>query len=174
MYIDSWLVQGRRYYRVRERFRENGRPRHRTLISLGTHPTIEAAFRDAVKRYFDARKGRRNGPVTAADEKIWDRSNQLFNLHLQWTGQPLKLSARVKAEDKRRAREQEAQRIATRLWRIPGWCRSILGLPEEATAAEIRAARDRKARECHPDHGGSDEAMAAVNEAYESLTNRPA
>jgi hypothetical protein len=33
----------------------------------------------------------------------------------------------------------------------------------------IQAAYHRKSRECHPDHGGSDEAMANLNNAYDSL-----
>lgn len=47
----------------------------------------------------------------------------------------------------------------------PRSCWDILGLQPGARDAEIQAAWRRKARECHPDHGGSDAAMAEVNRA---------
>jgi curved DNA-binding protein CbpA len=34
---------------------------------------------------------------------------------------------------------------------------------------EIKAAYRRKARECHPDHGGSDDAMVRLIEARDAL-----
>ena len=46
------------------------------------------------------------------------------------------------------------------------WDCAILGLTPQATIDEIQAAFRRKARGCHPDHGGTDLAMAAVNDAY--------
>jgi hypothetical protein len=48
-------------------------------------------------------------------------------------------------------------------------CYAFLGVEPPVTAEQLRAARDRKARECHPDHGGSDWMMKAVNLAYERL-----
>ena len=49
----------------------------------------------------------------------------------------------------------------------------LLGLAPGATFAQIRAAYRKKARELHPDRGGSDEAMKRVNAAYHALTNEP-
>ena len=42
----------------------------------------------------------------------------------------------------------------------------LLGVSPDDDAATLAAARRRKAFEVHPDRGGSDEAMQAVNEAY--------
>lgn len=42
---------------------------------------------------------------------------------------------------------------------------ALLGLPPDATAAEVRAARRELARRHHPDQGGDAEMMRAVNEA---------
>jgi curved DNA-binding protein CbpA len=47
----------------------------------------------------------------------------------------------------------------------------VLGVDATATAAEIKLAYRHKCKACHPDHGGSDEAMAAVNQAYDCLSN---
>ena len=40
------------------------------------------------------------------------------------------------------------------------------------TAEAIRAAYRRKARECHPDHGGSEEEMIQLTAAYSRLIDR--
>jgi curved DNA-binding protein CbpA len=45
----------------------------------------------------------------------------------------------------------------------------ILGVSPQATDKEIKAAYRKKARETHPDHGGTMEAAAAVNEAADVL-----
>lgn len=52
----------------------------------------------------------------------------------------------------------------------PSWWET-LGVPSTITgdaAAELKAARDAKAWEVHPDRGGSDDAMARVNRAYDN------
>ena len=46
---------------------------------------------------------------------------------------------------------------------------AALDLPPPPTVDDIEAAFRRKARECHPDHGGSDEAMARLIAAREQL-----
>jgi hypothetical protein len=166
MYITTSMVKGRKYYQVRECFRDNGKVRERVIIHLGTHPTIEAAFREAEERYFAGRKGREYRPLTDADREAWDRVDQLYNVRCKHDGEHPGVSARIRAEYMRQA----AERVHHRPKPIPPWCQTILGLSERATPDEIRAARDRKARECHPDQGGSDAAMAAINEAYERLT----
>lgn len=47
----------------------------------------------------------------------------------------------------------------------------ILGISESAAVEGIRRAYRRRAQECHPDHGGSHEAMLEINEAYEVLSD---
>lgn len=46
-----------------------------------------------------------------------------------------------------------------------------LGVTERATPDEIKAAYRRLAREHHPDNGGDPARMAAINHAYEALTD---
>ena len=47
----------------------------------------------------------------------------------------------------------------------------VLGVSRDADAAMIKKAYRKKTKTAHPDKGGSVEAMAAVNEAYEVLSN---
>lgn len=47
----------------------------------------------------------------------------------------------------------------------------ILGISRDALPADIKQAYRRHATVCHPDHGGSHEAMFLINEAYEVLRN---
>ncbi|CAN5425927.1 hypothetical protein BH10ACT2_BH10ACT2_27860 [soil metagenome] len=51
----------------------------------------------------------------------------------------------------------------------------ILGVPADASPAEIAAARRRLAQSAHPDHGGDVGAMQALNAAYDkALRGTPA
>lgn len=43
----------------------------------------------------------------------------------------------------------------------------VLGVPSDATCAQIEAARDRLALKHHPDRGGSHDKMAEINRAYD-------
>lgn len=43
----------------------------------------------------------------------------------------------------------------------------ILGVSKTSTASEIKKAYHQKCKECHPDLGGTTEAMARINKAYE-------
>ena len=45
---------------------------------------------------------------------------------------------------------------------------AVLGLPFGAPVSDIRLARRRLARDMHPDSGGSEEAMKALNAAFEA------
>lgn len=48
----------------------------------------------------------------------------------------------------------------------------VLGVPRDATQAEIKKAYRKAAMQHHEDRGGSTEKMAEVNEAYECLSNK--
>lgn len=48
----------------------------------------------------------------------------------------------------------------------------ILGIPENATEAQIKEAYRKKAHECHPDRGGSEEQMKLINQAKMMLSKR--
>lgn len=48
----------------------------------------------------------------------------------------------------------------------------VLGVPRDASVAEIRRAYREKARLYHPDLGGDPETMKLLNIAYETLTRR--
>lgn len=45
----------------------------------------------------------------------------------------------------------------------------LLGVPADATAAQIKAAYRKKAQEHHPDKGGDEEVFVAIKRAYETL-----
>ena len=46
---------------------------------------------------------------------------------------------------------------------------AVIGVPRKATDEEIQAAYKKRARDLHPDHGGSPEQMAELNEAYAKI-----
>lgn len=48
----------------------------------------------------------------------------------------------------------------------------VLGVSISATEEQINEAYRLKAKKCHPDTGGSHDAMAALNEAYRMATNQ--
>jgi hypothetical protein len=48
----------------------------------------------------------------------------------------------------------------------------ILGATERTTARDLERLYKRRAASCHPDHGGSEEAMKSLNEAYSVLRNQ--
>ena len=48
----------------------------------------------------------------------------------------------------------------------------VLGVDPSASAEELAAARRRRARELHPDLGGSDAAMQELNAAYDEAVRR--
>lgn len=47
----------------------------------------------------------------------------------------------------------------------------VLGVSRDADIKTIKKAYRQKARDAHPDKGGTEEKMAVINEAYEVLSN---
>ncbi len=47
----------------------------------------------------------------------------------------------------------------------------VLGVPPNASPADIKSAYRKRSREAHPDKGGDHEDMAAINRAYDVLGN---
>jgi hypothetical protein len=217
MFIRSKVVKGRMYYQLVEAYREEGRPRQRSLASLGEHPTIEAALAAALARYRAARDefGRR---------QALDRANRLDDLARRWHAEKgtayqqdaalrgaraeSQRQARREAEERarrwfaeqerRRAEERERARLeaaerarraaeealraaqarlndalgaaARRPQASPGLEQDLRRLGLWPTAAQVRAAHQRKAKEVHTDHhGGSDRPMIELNAARDRL-----
>ena len=48
---------------------------------------------------------------------------------------------------------------------------NTLGIPKNASEAEIKSAYRKMAMKHHPDRGGDEQAFKAVNEAYETLSD---
>lgn len=48
---------------------------------------------------------------------------------------------------------------------------ALLGVPEKASADEIKKAYRRRARECHPDAGGDEEEFKRITHAYQVLSD---
>jgi hypothetical protein len=191
MFVRSKVVKGRTYYQVISTCRdEDGRIRHRTHASLGTHPTIAEARRAALDRYFALhRKGKR---FAKAAQAAWDKV-----VHLDFTFQRLRRhfgpywqEPELEREGRRRRREaiargrqarreardqerQDRERFYETLEReFDRTHQALVTLGIAPDAEAIHDARRRKARECHPDHGGSEEAMVRVNAAAERLLKR--
>jgi hypothetical protein len=216
MFIRSKPAGGRTYYQAVESYRDNGRVRHRTLASLGTHSTIEEARTAALKEYRALPRSRdiRDRMAWACREDAWNRVLLLDDLarrwhtqkgtayqeddaveetrrereverqkeHAKWEKQQLrseKDAARRNAEWQAKFREQDRawaeaerkdhQRRVEVAHKQALKALEALGLLPKPEA--IQAAYRRKSRECHPDHGGSNEAMAKINTAYENLVD---
>jgi len=150
------------------------------LAYLGDFDSVEKAFRHQEARYFASRKGRRASPFSAKDRKDWCRLAKLERLHRKYENPDYKRSEAFRSENLKWYRwEQKARKQVEDQEDVAEYLEFLaeskaefyatLGLSPDATPDQIKAAYHAKARECHPDHGGSDAAMAAVNEAYESL-----
>ncbi len=176
MFIRHLTVNGGIYYQVVESYRDqrDGRVHTRMLASLGTSPTLQDAFRKCEDRYFAARKGRKSAPFDDCDRKRWCRLAKIERLLRKDKNSDYVRSAAFQAEVVRWRRANNRQENEEASWPddlFPdnGSFYAVLGLSPDASPDDVVAAYRRKARECHPDHGGSDEAMAAVNGAYERL-----
>jgi hypothetical protein len=193
MFLRSKVVKGRTYHQVVESYRDEGRVRQRTLASLGTHPTIEAARTEALSRYLTMH------PAHTRRQGAWFWVRHLDDLARAWhveKGTAYQGDDRLEAEQRRRQAEWRKQREhagAERARRNAGrqdqdrefdeafgararrrnrdeLYQDLKSLGLLPTEDQIKAAYRRQARECHPDHGGSNEAMTEVNAIYERLS----
>jgi hypothetical protein len=169
MFIRSKDVKGHTYYQVVRSYRDGGRVRQQTLASLGTHPTIEQARARALEEYL---KRYASGLL---HPEAWPRALLLDDLARQWhaqEGTDYQGDARLeehrkiwlRADKRRRRREASSVRKANELL-----SRDLKTLGLAPTVRQLKFAYRRRSRDCHPDHGGSDEAMAEINAAYERL-----
>jgi DnaJ-domain-containing protein 1 len=70
-----------------------------------------------------------------------------------------------RAEIEARERERDAWRNCSAY--------TVLGIQPGATQTQIKRAFRQKARELHPDNGGSEAAMKKLNAAYQKLVKKP-
>jgi hypothetical protein len=175
MFVCSTVVKGRTYYRVRKTYRDaDGKIKHLT-ISLGTNPSVEDAFREREAKYFAARKGRRDLPFTYRDYEPFILLYLLESVLFETPKSGHVRSRRMRAECKRcqewqRAQDRARSRIMGAARRSQDW--DILGLRPGSSPEDIKSAYRRKARQYHPDHGGSDEAMKQINAAKAALLGK--
>ena len=138
MFIRSKVVKGQTYYQLVEAYREAGRPRQRSLASLGPHPTIEAARAAALAQYRAAQDevGRR---------QALDRAGRLNDLARRWhaeKGTVYQSDAALRAATAEQAqREAEKQEQARR----EAWARREA--QEQEQAKREAAERERARRE---------------------------
>jgi len=150
----------------------NGKPCTRVVVDLGRFPTLAEALAYLEPAYFAAKKARKWVPFSEAERKAWRRIWAICNARVQMENPPPEPSQGVWKEYSRwkRWEAKEDARIRREQNQTPRERRlAVLGLKRSATIDQIKAAYRSKARECHPDHGGSDEAMGRINEAYEYL-----
>src|SRR4051794_5759293 len=105
MFIRKKTVKGTVYYEVVKSYRvrkgeDKGKVRHRKIASLGTHPTIEEAWREAEPAYF---KAKRAGKAT---EAAWKRLEELARAFERERGESFEreFGRRFAAEYRRRER----------------------------------------------------------------------
>jgi hypothetical protein len=183
MYIEKRRSKGKIYYRARESYRDpdTGKFCKRTIVQLGPYPTVAEAFTARLAAYLKRRAGRRSGPLSESDRRAFWALYQIEEL-LKAHDRGYLRSPEMKREYLRWSahvsRCKPKSRIEPEPERQPGFARQFLQIKEARevldvgpfdTTEEIKAARDRLAMRFHPDLGGSDEAMAAINEAYETL-----
>jgi hypothetical protein len=189
MFVRSKVVKGRTYYQAIETYRSFGKVRHRTLASLGTCPTVEDAYHEAVLRLRSVTELKGGKWVIGPrNQALYDRVVKLDRLRERPHG--YKTRQELEAETERRRREAEereraapdfdweqfaeaGRRLEERLRRLRAardgqgisWAHATLGLTAPATADQVKAAYRKKSLECHPDRGGSEAMMKQINAA---------
>jgi hypothetical protein len=191
MYVRSRVVKGRTYYQVVESYRDGGRVRQRHLCSLGAHPTIEEARREALGEYFVRKRRRREC------EEIWDRVLLLDRLLRKAQGPAYREDPQLQAERRRRGRAADAARAARRQAdaarrqaRQEARKRAAEAFEEEMarradqfyqdlrvygllpSEKQIRDAYRRESRKLHPDKGGRHEGQVENTARRDRLLSR--
>jgi hypothetical protein len=162
---------GRIIWVVVEQHRPKGRIRSRIVLHLGEffdRDAAEAAFRERVGSHPILREVAARWAANAEDVLKDRKARSRFLLHGVSTNGIAAYADDLldrREEEERRARERS--RAAHWPSGIPASAFSTLGLPTVATIAEIKAAYRRRAFVLHPDRGGEEAAMAALNAAYE-------
>src|SRR4051812_41077115 len=138
MFVRSKTVKGRKYYQVIETYRDGGKVRHRTIVSLGQHPTIEDAYQETLFKWKCC------GGKLGEPPMFWDRLVLLDRLREKphgWAEALRKQQQDWRAFDEPQARLDEARILIDALLRSsdPG-CFRVLGLTVPATVAQIKTA----------------------------------
>src|SRR4051794_13823315 len=108
MFVRSKTVKGRKYYQVIETYRDGGKVRHRTIASLGQHPTIEDAYQETLFKW------KCSGSKLGDPPMFWDRLVPLDGLREKPHGgaeAPRKQQQEKQAFDKTQARLEEARTL---------------------------------------------------------------
>jgi hypothetical protein len=170
MRIVTRHVKGHTYYEVREARWVDGKKKWRTVVQLGRFSDPVEALAHFEQAYFDARKAKKWPPFSDAERKAWNRVWEIASLRIAkpyptYTPRVLRELHRWQLWEERERLRLRRERLMTPIDRQL----RVLGLRQPVTLERIKTAYRNKAREHHPDHGGSDEAMARVNDAYEWL-----
>jgi DnaJ homolog subfamily C member 3 len=99
------------------------------------------------------------GEIALKNEE-WDEAVRLFDRAFQNSG---------RSDHDIHGRLQKAQRLLKQAKKKDYY--KVLGISRDADSRTIKKAYRRAAMTAHPDKGGSETKMAAVNEAYEVLSN---
>ncbi|AMV40033.1 J domain-containing protein [Planctomyces sp. SH-PL62] len=168
MFLRSSNSGGRTSWTVVESYREGRWAKHRTIYKLGTHATREAAqamWEALVKLDEILAESKIGRGGAAAREELSRKVARALR----------RASGGGAAIDEEWLRARVAEAVAGGRPRRPRATPraaadglAVLGLGAGATVAQVKAAYRRKAVEIHPDRGGSHEAMAALNNAYEA------
>ncbi|KAG8928291.1 hypothetical protein FRC01_006174 [Tulasnella sp. 417] len=159
----------------------NEPPNVRPLISRGNVLLGAGHFHDAAKSYSEAIE------LSPADYSLYfKRATAYFSLSrhsaalddiehvLKATDGSFHQAFLMKAPSGRSSQEiheklSKAQRLLKQSKAKDYY--KVLGVSRDADARTIKKAYRAKARDAHPDKGGTEEKMAIVNEAYEVLSN---
>lgn len=197
MFLRSSKVGGKVYWRVVESFREGGKPKHRTVYNLGPCESREEANARWEAIEMDELRSRAQAKAEPTPDDLRSAAAAFGAFGGKPAGDdPFDIGDWLKARyadfeagvDRRDGlddtikahwdaiddfagrprRSEQRQRTARPRGKVTHDWHVVLGVDRSASMEAIRSAYRRKAVELHPDRGGSAEAMAALNAAYDS------